>query len=359
VDVVSTVLMFLPILLVLWLANLSHKRRIEGDMRNERTLKLLAYGLLFVLNAFMLFMGLALLGIGLVGVFAPDFFSSRGAVTGAFPTGRLPWMGAALIVSALLGLILLTRPARRLFARFTPMDPTHPVHAVALSLAALALVNFTFTMAVGLDNMANMSQVTGAQTGGTTSGTPLFSVAALWAQNIMFLAMGLIGVGVLARRSLRAALLRLGIVVPTLRQVGIGFGVGLLLVPLVIAAEALAAKLGLGPSAGAQKFSEQLFGPLTQNILGVLSLGLAAAIGEETVFRGALLPRFGIVFTSALFALLHSQYGLNFSTVTLFIIGAVLAVLRNRNNTTTSMITHAVYNSTVGLIAYLGLMQNF
>jgi uncharacterized protein len=353
VDVVSTILMFVPILLVLWLANLSHSKRIEGDVRNERTLKLLAYGLLFLLNAFMLFIGLALLGIGVLGVLAPQVLDVQGLATTGFPADRLPWMGTSLVLSSLLGLFLLTRPARRLFARFTPMDPTNPVHAVALSLAALALVNFTFTMAIGLENMANMSQAGTAQTG-----SQLFSVTALWAQNIMFLVMGLIGVGVLARRSLRAALIRLGIVVPTLRQAGLGIGVGLLLVPLVIAAEALAARFGLGPSAGAERFSEQLFGPLTQNLVGVLSLGLAAALGEETVFRGALLPRFGIIFTSLLFALLHSQYGLNFSTVTLFVIGLVLGMLRLRANTTTSMITHAVYNTSVGLIAYLGLMQN-
>jgi membrane protease YdiL (CAAX protease family) len=87
-------------------------------------------------------------------------------------------------------------------------------------------------------------------------------------------------------------------------------------------------------------------------------LGLAAALGEETVFRGALQPRFGLVFTSILFALLHSQYGLSFSTIAVFVIGLVLGVLRLRANTTTAMITHAVYNMSLGLITYLGLMQN-
>ncbi|MGE5602055.1 MAG: lysostaphin resistance A-like protein [Nitrososphaerales archaeon] len=351
-DVVSTILLFVPILLVLWLANLSHKRRIEGDARNERTLKLLSYGLLFLLYAAMMFFGLGLLGIGLVGVLAPEIFDAQSLAAPGFPADRLPWMGGALVVFSLLGLFLLTRPARRLFARFTPIDPTHPVHAVALSMSAMVLINLAFTVAIGLENLADMVQTT-AQAGVQSNPAP-----ALWAQNLTFLVMGLIGVGVLARRSLRAALIRLGIVVPTVRQVILGVGVGLVMVPLVIAAEALATKIGFGTSAGVERLTEQLVGPLTQNIAGILTLGLAAALGEETVFRGALLPRFGLVFTSVLFALLHSQYGLSFSTVAVFVVGLVLGLIRLRANTTTSMITHAVYNMSLGLITFLGLMQN-
>ncbi len=351
-DVVSTILLFIPVLLVLWLANLSHRRRIEGDVRNERTLKLLSYGLLFLLYAFRMFLGLGLLGVGLVGVFAPQVFDAQSLTASGFPADRLPWMGGSLVVFSLLGLLLLTRPARRLFARFIPIDPTHPVHAVALSLTASVLINLAFTVAIGLDNLANMIQTSG-QAGPQANPAP-----ALWAQNIMFLLMGLVGVGFAARRSLRAALIRLGIVAPTVRQVIVAVVVGLLMVPLVIGAEALATKLGAGTSSGVERLTEQLVGPLTQSVFGILTLGLAAALGEETVFRGALLPRFGLVFTSLLFALLHSQYGLSFSTIAVFVVGLVLGTIRLRANTTSSMITHAVYNMSLGLITYLGLMQN-
>ncbi len=349
-DVVSTILLFLPILLVLWLANFSHRKRIEGDVRNERTFKLLSYGVLFLLYAVAMLLGLALGGIGLAGVLAPQAFDAA-PVTG-FPIDRLPWMGLGLIVFSLLGLVLLTRPARRFFARFTPIDPSHPVHAVALSLTAMILINLSFTVAIGLDNLANMLQSSG-QTGANANPAP-----GLWGQNLLFVVMGLVGVGFLARRSFRASLIRLGIVVPTLRQVALGLGVAVILVPVVIAAEALASKLGLGASAGVERLTEQLVGPLTQNIAGILTLGLAAALGEETVFRGALHPRFGLVFTALLFALLHSQYGLSFSTVAVFVVGLVLGLLRARANTTTSMITHATYNMLLGLITYLGIMQN-
>ncbi len=125
-DVVSTVIIFIPILLVLWLANLSHRKRIEGDVRNERTLKVLSYGLLFLLYAMMMLLGFALLGVGMVNVAAPDMGIGPSLMQAGFPADRLPWMGASLIVFSLLGLILLTRPARRFFARITPDRPDQP-----------------------------------------------------------------------------------------------------------------------------------------------------------------------------------------------------------------------------------------
>ena len=351
-DAVLTVLLFLPILLVLWLANLSYRKRIEGDLRNERTLKLLSYGLLFLLYGFLVFFGLMLLGIGMAATFAPRAFDTADLATLGFQAERLPWMGAALLVLSLVGLLLLTRPARRLFARFTPIDPSHPVHAVALSMTALVLINLAFTVAIGIDNLADMLQ-TSAQAGAQSNPAP-----GLWVQNITFVLMGLVGVGLFARRNIGAALIRLGIVVPSLGQVILGVVVGLVMVPLVILAESLAGQLGLGTSEGVERLTEQLIGPLTMSIPGILTLGLAAALGEETVFRGALQPRFGLVFTTLLFALLHSQYGLSFSTVAVFLVGLVLGILRQRANTTTSMITHAVYNMSLGLISFLGLMQN-
>ena len=351
-DVVSTILIFIPFLVILWLANLSYRKRIEGDLRNERTLKLLAYGLLFLLYALLMLFGMGLLGVGLVGVFAPQVFDAPSLTASGFPADRLPLMGGSLLVFSLLGLILLTRPARRLFARFTPIDPSHPVHAVALSFSAMVLINLAFTVAIGLENLANMLQST-AQAGVQSSPAP-----GLWGQNLMFVVLGLIGVGVLARRGFPAALIRLGIVRPTIRQAVVGVLAGLVLVPIVIGAEALATKLGLGSSAGVERLTEQLVGPLTQSAFGILTLGLAAALGEETVFRGALLPRFGLVFTSVLFALLHSQYGLSFSTLAVFLVGLVLGIIRLRANTTTSMMTHAVYNMSLGLITFLGIMQN-
>ena len=68
--------------------------------------------------------------------------------------------------------------------------------------------------------------------------------------------------------------------------------------------------MGWGLDEDVQRLTEVLIGPLLGSIPGILTLGLAAGIGEETLFRGALQPRFGLLITSLLFALLHSQYGI-------------------------------------------------
>jgi membrane protease YdiL (CAAX protease family) len=122
---------------------------------------------------------------------------------------------------------------------------------------------------------------------------------------------------------------------------------------VVLVIEALASFLGLGADADVERLTEQLLGSLFTTPLGILTIGLSAGLGEESVFRGALLPRFGLILTSIFFALVHSNYGITLSTLVVLILGMVLGLLRMRYSTTTAMIAHAIYNMTLGLIAYL------
>ena len=110
--------------------------------------------------------------------------------------------------------------------------------------------------------------------------------------------------------------------------------------------------IGIDPSV--QKLTEQLLGPLFNSPLGIITLGVAAALGEETIFRGAVQPRFGIVFTALLFALVHSNYGISLSTLIVFLFGLLLGIVRKRTNTSTTMISHALYNMSLGILASLG-----
>jgi membrane protease YdiL (CAAX protease family) len=125
------------------------------------------------------------------------------------------------------------------------------------------------------------------------------------------------------------------------------------MVPIILLLEYLAAQVGVGADADVERLMEQLLGPLFTTPFGILTIGLSAALGEETIFRGAMLPRFGLVITSLLFALLHSNYGITLSTLIVFLLGLLLGWLRLRYSTTTAMITHAVYNMSLGLLAYL------
>ena len=257
-------------------------------------------------------------------------------------------IGLALWLPALIGLLLLLPFVRRLFARFTPIDPARTVHAVALSLTMLIVVNLWVTLAIGLDNIAETLAA-----GPELTTTDVVSMT--WLQDVLMALMAIIGVGWLVRRAWRASLKRLGVMLPTWRQIALSLGLAATLIAALLLMEYLLSFTTWGFDQDVEKVSEQLIGPLMMTLPGILTLGLAAALGEELVFRGALQPRFGLLFTAILFALLHSNYGITLSTGVVLVLGLILGWQRMRYNTTSSMITHATYNITLGLMAFLDL----
>jgi membrane protease YdiL (CAAX protease family) len=350
-DILSVLLLFAPLMFVLWIANQADGKTERGDLGSARGLAWITYGMLLLLYVSLaafgvLFVVIGLLQRGPLGAQLRDFYASSGL-------GEVSWTeaGLGLWLPSLLGMILLLPPLRRLIARIVPIDADRVVHAVALSYSALVLVNLMFTLGIGLTNLADTLESSSA------AGVPYNITALIWVQDIAMFAMALVGVGWLSRRGLRAALDRLGVVVPTWKQAAIGLGVGLAMVPLILLLERLASQVGLGANPDVERLTEQMLGPMLTSLPGVLTLGLAAALGEESIFRGALQPRFGLVLTAILFALLHSNYGITLSTVLVFGVGLVLGVLRLRYNTTTSMFSHAIYNITLGMITYLGLLK--
>jgi membrane protease YdiL (CAAX protease family) len=258
----------------------------------------------------------------------------------------LPLVALSLWLPSLLGLALLLPPVRQLLARVLPIDAQNPVHGVALALSMLIVTNLLITLGMGLGNLADMMAEGGTGQSETT-------LLALWGQQILTAALAMVGVGWSTRRDLHATLARLGIVMPTARQWLIGVGLGIAMVPLVLALEYAASLVGLGADPDVERLTKELLGPLFQSPFGILTLGLSAALGEETLFRGATQPRFGLVVTALLFALIHSNYGITISTLAVFLVGLVLGWVRMRHNTTTAMALHATYNITLGLLAYL------
>ena len=88
----------------------------------------------------------------------------------------------------------------------------------------------------------------------------------------------------------------------------------------------------------------------------IVTLALAAGICEETLFRGALQPRLGILLTSILFASVHTQYGLSFDVIGVFVLSCGLGLLRRFANTTTSIVCHVSYDLLVGIGIGLALL---
>jgi membrane protease YdiL (CAAX protease family) len=166
----------------------------------------------------------------------------------------------------------------------------------------------------------------------------------------------LCGVGIGVRRSFRETLARLGYGHITLPQLGIValFIVGALLISTAF--DALFAILQPDLFERVGEVSEGLFSPEGLSpasvILFALLIGIGAALGEETLFRGALQPRLGIILTSILWAVIHVQYGPSVLLINIFVLSLALGFLRRRVNTTATFLVHASYNFLTVLLAY-------
>jgi membrane protease YdiL (CAAX protease family) len=334
-EVLNIVLQFLPLLAILFFANWAQRLR-------EKEQPFMAP--LVVAYAAVVLLYLAAFGMGLV------FLLTASLPNAPIPLESPPWLIYGVLVPSVLGLLLLLKPLRRFAARFTGLEPDHPVHAVALALTMTPIINQGLTLGIGLGNLTNLIAEQVEQTGAAP-----VSLAGLWAQNIMFVLMALIGVGFLTRRSFGQALVRLAIVRPSGRDLLIGVATALVLIPTIPILLALLGNVGMGVDQDVESLTELLTGALFATPLGIISVGLAPGIGEESIFRGAMQPRFGLLITSILFALVHGQYGISLATLVVLVLGLVLGLVRNRTNTTTAMLTHALYNSGIALLGYLGI----
>jgi membrane protease YdiL (CAAX protease family) len=153
--------------------------------------------------------------------------------------------------------------------------------------------------------------------------------------------LALAGVGFLIRRDFRQSLVRLGFVPITIRE----------FVQAVVVTVPLVAAVALF------EFAEEAFFPEIHALedrfplefanvspfVGVPAVSLAAGVGEEAIFRGALQPRFGIILTSLLFAALHLQYQLP-GMIVIFCIGVILGILKNWKSTTFTACVHMLYD---------------
>ncbi len=345
-------LTFLPLILLLWLANIADKRRQPHPDKHGMTIivyVLLAGFWLSVLGIaiFVFFMGIAYHHYADI-----DVMTARYRAQGLDPImvvklmQSLPRLGAGTTVLALAGLSLLFPAPRKRIARFIPIHPHSVTHAVALAYGILILLNLWVVTGVGLEVVAgSLQQAPEVPTAEL--------IAMLWLQNGLLTLMALIGVGWPSRRDLHRTFHRLGLLWPSRKQAGIGIGLGLASFLLLLPWTWILDKTGVGLNPNIEKISEQLLGPLTTSIPGIISLGLAAALGEELVYRGALQPRFGIFATALLFSLTHNQYGVSIATLTVFFLGLLLGWSRKHYNTTTSILVHATYNIAIGLSSFL------
>ena len=281
---------------------------------------------------------LLLLGVLLL-IIPPEFTSFL--VELEIPAIDLDNAGWLLMAIAIWSILFCLRPVRRLLARLLPLDPQSPVHTLALVLTGYLVGNTLF--ALTQDVVAELVN-TGV----------IVTIADIVLQQLAFVLVAFVGAGYLTRRNLKQISLRLGLVRPDASQLLLGLAsIGMLLT--------LQWAIGIVWLLVDPEQAE-FFGELNDALLSGLDsfgewfiLALASGMGEEILFRGALQPVFGIVFTSILFAIIHVQYGLTPITLAVFLLGLILGILRKRTNTTVTIFVHFGYNFILGLMALLAV----
>ena len=295
--------LFLP-LPVVYLANLAVDRN-----RSQGTRKALAT----LVN---LCIGAMALGLVVVGV-------STSASSSVF--------SALVLASAILTASLATVRSRFYLAYFG-LDPANSVHALA---AAFSVAIAGTQLAGQLGEPVLLQEATAA--------APLTPLS-LFIQELPYLLAALIGVGWLSRRSLGATAARLGWVRPSWGQISLGLAAALVFYWVSAAAGWLSSTLTPGVARQVDAANQHLFQHLATPV-GIAVIALAAGICEEALFRGALQPRFGLVWPAVLFALMHTQYGLSLDALAVLVIALGLGFIRRYANTSTTTLSHASYNA--------------
>ena len=254
------------------------------------------------------------------------FLVGASGIANSWRDGEDP--GAGSILLAVLGIaaaVALVPWLRKPLARILPFDGNSYPDLVALMFilqVPIALVGLSFIN----DDVSTEIRV-----------------ADLFINAIAFVSIAYLGVGFLINRSFANATQRLGLVKPSLRDIMIALGCVVLALMASVASSILM-----------QIFQPDLVDDLQDTLMelpgdinvfwAALLIGLTAAVGEEVLMRGAIQPRFGIIFTSLVFALLHVQYGITFAMVGVFFAGIVFGLERKYVNTTACIITHMLYN---------------
>ncbi|MBX3061346.1 MAG: CPBP family intramembrane metalloprotease [Anaerolineae bacterium] len=249
----------------------------------------------------------------------------------------------ARLIAAIVGiaatLFLFVQVRRRLARLFASpqisnrgFDPNSPVHMTALVYCTY-LLGYTFlnyVLAGGFNGLAQNFE-------GIRANDQILQMS-------LFIIFSVLGVGFSLRRSVGETLQRLGLQLPSPRDLFVGTGLAVLMI-FVAFGVGMLWQLLVSPEILEEQ--TQLSGLLSQSIntIGLaLLIASTAAIGEEIAFRGALQPIFGLGATTIFFALVHIQYTLTPATFIIIIVGFSLGWVRQRYNTTTAIVAHFLYN---------------
>ena len=259
-----------------------------------------------------------------------------------------------ILGAAVASLVGFSRRFREWLARYLPFDPDSFVHTVALvAILALTLIPPVSLLVTGVPPYLSPQFIELL----TESGDLFADTVRVNAYGLFWtIVASFLIAGACVRRTPREAMERLGLVRPTGREVVLAVAAAFALVgafhfldPMLAA---LVSYLGL-PVTDTEAVNLLFAGSLT--VPGIIVASIAAGFGEEVSIRGLLQPRFGILLPALLFASLHAfQYSWD-GLISVFLAGVVFAYIRRYSNTTTSAVTHTVYDLVLFALLMAGI----
>ena len=266
---------------------------------------------------------------------------------------KIAWSAGGVSVGFALGLLCFAPSVRAAAARRLPLDPRSFVHALALA-TVVALTTMSFVPLLVLKAPPALSEATSKQSAEQLQQLPPDMMLRMTCYLYFWVIVGFVFfVGFPLVRSLPAALVRLGLVVPSLGQVAFGLAAAVILLVVTAGVEWLIAQVWTyfqWPRTDEKAFNELLKYAISP--IGAVVVGITAGLSEEMAVRGILQPRLGILLSNLFFTALHAlQYNWD-ALLSVFLIGLVLGLIRRRFNTTTSAITHGTYDFLSVLLTY-------
>ncbi len=282
-----------------------------------------------------------------LGLLLMAFNGSPGGAPGAAAPLAFAAAGGIALLVGLAGVGLCIPPLRRVTGRQGPgvfwADP--PVF-LALWLFVVVLGNNVISLLL-FDQLPDLASIIP---------TGRLSPTSVLTSQLPFLVLAILGVGFGVRRGARETLQRLGYGRLSPGNLGAIVLFVAAALALSLAADALFSVLQPDLYREVGRISENLFDPTGLSpgsaVLFALVVGVGAGLGEETLFRGAVQPRLGIVATSVLFTSMHVQYGPSVLLGFVLLLSLGLGLIRERINTTASFVAHAAYNALAILLTY-------
>ena len=296
-------------------------------------------------------LALLTLGVALVAFSSlNDALPPAARLNGEDRAGELRVGAAWIVVGLAAGWLCALRSVRTRLARLLPIDPDSSIHALAVILVVSVTIIFTVPVAVlGEPPLLALIERDGAGDLQGDSRDDLYGL--FW-----LLPAAMLAVGWPLLRGWRGALVRLGLVRPTLIQVAFALITGALMVLLFGLLDALIIRVweALGwPTTDEESFEQLVAYTLTP--VGALVIGVTAGLGEEVAVRGVLQPRLGLLLSNLFFAALHAlQYNFD-GVLSVFLAGLIFGLIRRKTNTSTSAIVHGFYDFVLIMLTVLSV----